>query len=80
MRVLWTPIVESIINKECIKGGHGFTMLLALFGAILITQPTFLGFPDSHDTHYPDLNKAYLLAMIAGESAFHYADANGRID
>ena len=67
MRVLWTPIVEAFVHKKCISLSHAITMLLAVGGAILITQPAFLGFPQAHDlTHFPDLYLAYLLALLAG--------------
>lgn len=67
MRVLWTPIVEAFVTKKCITPSHAITMLLAVSGAILITQPAFLGFSQEHDMEkFPYLYVAYLLALIAG--------------
>jgi len=67
MRVLWTPLVEAMVHKKCISLSHAITMLLAVSGAILITQPVFLGFPQEHSLdRYPDLYLAYLLALLAG--------------
>ena len=70
MRVLWTPIVEAFVDKKCISLSHAITMVLAVGGAILITQPVFLGFAQEHDlSQYPDLYLAYALALLAGMDA-----------
>lgn len=67
MRVIWTPLVESFVNKKCISLSHAIVMILAVAGAILITQPEFLGFHNEHDPdQYKDLYLAYLLALVAG--------------
>ena len=69
MRVLWTPIVESIVHKRCITTSHSVTMLLAVIGAVLITQPDFLGFPSKDDMDEEKIAEkylAYLVALIAG--------------
>ena len=69
MRVLWTPIVEAMVEKRCITLSHAITMLLAVLGAILITQPVFLGFPQAHSLDdFPNLYLAYALALVAGRN------------